>query len=479
MKKTMHKISAVAIAIILLISAMVVPAFADPTEGNENNVPKSNGGAYVTKDFRMAEGVTAGKQTFEINVEKAKFDDADDTAAKAKMPEIGTIQLEVGDGAQEPTVDSNGIKHYVASKDIFEGVTFSQPGKYEYTVSEAQDTATGLTSQESIEYSAGQYTVTAYVAKKEVPVIDPDTNEPVVDDEGNPVTEEQIVVDDVVVVVDNPDNENQNQGDKVDPNEPGTDPTVDPTEAPTEDPEAPTQDPEAPTSEPSTEEPGQPGGDSGSGANGFVFTNTYAKKNNSDPDDEDNQTPNPENPDKPFINPDIFDDGLFIGKEVTGKYGNTEQEFDFTVKVTKPTLPGHDSTTADAFIVNGDNSLERKLTVTYGEDTAVKLSSGQKLVFANVYYGSKWTATEANGESLGYDVSQAIKSGGADKDASAAPFIVSDAGANFHKFTNDKDNDPSITGVLINNLPYFIVFAIALAGFAVYFVAKRRRQDEE
>ena len=477
MKKTMHKISAVAIAVVMLICAMVVPAFADPGAEPASETPKANGGAYVTKDFRMAEGVEGITRTFQIAVAKSSFDGSATSEALDKMPDIENVEIEVGpDAAGNTVTTTDGVKHYVATKNIFDGVTFDQPGIYEYTVSEVQG-AVHPTEQETITYSPGVYKVKAAVAIKEVPVIDPVTGEQATDpDTGDPLTEEKPVVDEAVVVIVTPDNEDQEADKKVDPEQPTEPSTEEPTEAPTEDPEAPTQDPEAPTAEPSTETPEQPtpGGD---GGNGFRFTNTYSVESNDDPDD--NQTSNPENPDKPFINPDIFDNGLYIGKEVTGKFGNTDQKFNFNVTVTKPALPGHDSDTADAFIVNADNSLEEQLTVTYGTAKQVQLSSGQKLVFSKVYYGSKWTAAETNGTENGYTVSEAVVSGGKAVNAANAPFIVSNAGANSHVFTNDKDEDPGLTGVLINNLPYFIVFALAIAGIAFYFVAKRRRQDEE
>ena len=181
--------------------------------------------------------------------------------------------------------------------------------------------------------------------------------------------------------------------------------------------------------------------------------------------------------------PDTYDKTLVLKKNVTGKYGDYGKEFTFDFKVDKPEVPAAEATTAKATKIDRDGNKLGDYEFTYGQGSEVKLKAGETLVFTDVYYGATWSFDEqgvTNGKTAdGYTVTRAIKSGGTDADPADGEYIVKIAGENSHVFTNDKSEIETPTGVLIDNLPYIIIFAITAGGIILFLAMKRRRRKNE
>lgn len=204
-----------------------------------------------------------------------------------------------------------------------------------------------------------------------------------------------------------------------------------------------------------------PGDTTGNG-NNFKFENHYDKKGGN---------PNPSGSDP------TADDkkGLVISKAVEAG-GDTNLEFGFKLTLTKPagTL---DTTTPTAKIVSAAGTAGAEQNLTYGTAFEFKLKAGERLVLNNVLLGSNAKIEEA--EKQGYTLKTVTATGVAtitsETDLKTTGIVLSDtvADANSALFTNEK---PTATGVLLNNLPFILLFAVAGTGIALYVRNRRKAQ---
>lgn len=193
------------------------------------------------------------------------------------------------------------------------------------------------------------------------------------------------------------------------------------------------------------------------GANGktnkILFTNTYAKN----------------------------DATLTIEKNTEGDYADKTRKFDFEITFTKS--PMSDQTTFTGTI--GAQSVE----YTAGQTKTFKLADGEKLVFNNLPVGTTYMVKELAATD-GYtpsvtviendtttvdnrtaaqegDALDTLKEGGKKN-------LVGEAD-NKVTFTNTHQGGVVPTGILMNNLPFILLVAVAIVAFVSLAVIKRRR----
>lgn len=190
---------------------------------------------------------------------------------------------------------------------------------------------------------------------------------------------------------------------------------------------------------------------------GFRFVNTYTKQAGEE---------DPENPGHNLA--------LAISKEVTGDYGDKTFGFTFNVTINLPE-------TADTAKTYTGKVGEKDYVFSNGQATVVTLSHGQKLKFEDLPAGTTYSVTETG--KAGYIPTASIIENGEQASSQSANegenLAVSNKlvgeNANSTAFTNAyNDNTITPTGIIINNLPFVLMVAIAGSGLALYVVSKRR-----
>ncbi len=165
--------------------------------------------------------------------------------------------------------------------------------------------------------------------------------------------------------------------------------------------------------------------------------------------------------------------GFALTKEIAGENPNTSEEFEFTLNVTAP-VGSHSDKKASYVVVSGGTASD-PTEVTYGDDFKVNLKHGDRIVFKEILLGSKVVAKETKAGS--YNVS--IKAGTVNGEKATienltSGLVVGDKdNANFAQFVNTKQ---AATGLLVDNLPFIALVAVAGAGIA--FFVKNREEEE-
>lgn len=183
----------------------------------------------------------------------------------------------------------------------------------------------------------------------------------------------------------------------------------------------------------------------------ILFTNTYAKNNAT----------------------------LTIEKNTTGTYADKTRKFDFEITFTKS--PMSDQTTFTGTI--GAQSVE----YTAGQTKTFKLADGEKLVFNNLPVGTTYMVKELAATD-GYTPKVTVVE---NKTTTVTNKTVQETEALDTLKENRKNNlvgenenkvtftntykDVAVTGILMNNLPFILLVAVAIVAFVSLAVIKRRR----
>ena len=193
------------------------------------------------------------------------------------------------------------------------------------------------------------------------------------------------------------------------------------------------------------------------GANGktdkILFTNTYAKN----------------------------DATLTIEKHTTGKYADKTQEFNFEITFTKS--PMSDQTTFTGKI--GSESVE----CTAGTAKTFTLADGEQLVFSNLPVGTTYVVKELaasdgytpsvtvveNRETTVNNRTAALEGAALDTLKEGGKKNLVGEYENKVTFTNAHQGGVVPTGILMNNLPFILLVAVAIVAFVSLAVIKRRR----
>lgn len=197
--------------------------------------------------------------------------------------------------------------------------------------------------------------------------------------------------------------------------------------------------------------------------------NKYTENTNDQPDN-----PNPDNPDNPD-NPGKSNTNLVVKKAVTGAQGDKSKQFTFTVTFHAPAvLPDgqsaaqilsaiHPVPTNGAHITDEGTVTGDTRTVTF---TA---ADAQGVTFANLLVGTTYDITETS--EAGYTQSFAAVANGTGV-TSQSGILVGEK-TNTATMTN-AHSDVTPTGLIINNLPFVLMGAVAVAGMVLYGTAKRK-----
>lgn len=169
--------------------------------------------------------------------------------------------------------------------------------------------------------------------------------------------------------------------------------------------------------------------------------------------------------------------GLLVKKDVTGANASDTQLFDFKIKIEKPAGADDKVTTYKYKVTKDDGTaMSDEKTVTYGNEETFKLAKGHKLVLTEVLLGAKATVTEINsaGYTATYKVTSNGTAGGETGGAEASALLGDNSGGNIIAFTNKQQ---TATGVIIDNLPFIIL--VAIAGMGILFFVRNKRRAEE
>lgn len=156
---------------------------------------------------------------------------------------------------------------------------------------------------------------------------------------------------------------------------------------------------------------------------------------------------------------------LTVTKTVTGKLGDTNKAFTFTI--TKDGKPVNNITEDNIEARDGAqwlNDGNGKFTLKDGASIIFKnLPSGQYKVVEDNYLGEK------------YETSYVVDSGTPENGQEASVTIGTDAKQ--INFTNHRTLEPDL-GVLLDTLPYIVILAVVAGGVALLMLRKHRKEDD-
>lgn len=201
------------------------------------------------------------------------------------------------------------------------------------------------------------------------------------------------------------------------------------------------------------------------GPKGIMFKNNYDKKDGN------------ENPGGGTDITEADKKGFAFKKNVSnGTEEDNNKEFEFTVKVDKAVGSNSKDKEFKYVVVKSDGTLSGETTAAYGAEFTVKLKHNERVVFTDVILGSKVSVKENDSQGLTPSITSTFfekDNESSDDKTKVAGYIGDKAGGNFAEITNKKT---VITGVLIDNLPYIAI--VAVAGLGIFFFVKNRREEE-
>lgn len=371
----------------------------------------------VTKELIFPEGATLPADTkFSFDVEFVDFTSHDGTVdAAADHPAISVDDLTFT-GDMGSAIAGEGVKKAVKqSNNLLDGLTFEKAGIYTYHITEKTGTVT-LGEKEAIDYNTES--VTHYVLRVYT----------------------KNAEDGKTIIIDGGTVEKPGEG-KVDPSpgdKPGTEVTEEGSNALIE------------------------------ATNGFKFLNRYKKLAGSiDPGEEPGTDPETDPGD-----PSDKDTGLHITKTVVGDYADLDKEFTFTLNIPENMA----SEVGAPFKLYAGS----KAAVDVNPGTAVTftLKHGERAKLQGIQVGASFTVTESDYSP--YTVSNTTMLNSVKGSASDSANGGGQLGEKRNKVDYTNTHGGIIpTGIIINNLPYILLVAVALAGISLYFVSRRRRNSED
>lgn len=156
---------------------------------------------------------------------------------------------------------------------------------------------------------------------------------------------------------------------------------------------------------------------------------------------------------------------LTVTKTVTGKLGDTNKAFTFTI-------------TKDGKLVN--NITEDNIEVSDGAqwlndgNGKFTLKDGATITFKNLPSG-EYKVVEDDYKGEKYETSYVVGSGTPENGREVSVTIGTDAKQ--INFTNHRTLEPDL-GVLLDTLPYIVILAVVAGGVALLMLRKRRKEDD-
>lgn len=156
---------------------------------------------------------------------------------------------------------------------------------------------------------------------------------------------------------------------------------------------------------------------------------------------------------------------LTVTKTVTGKLGDTNKAFTFTI--TKDGKPVNNIT---------EDNIEARDGAQWLNDGNGKftLKDGASIIFKNLPSG-QYKVVEDNYSGEKYETSYVVDSGTSTDGQEATVTIGTDAKQ--INFTNHRTLEPDL-GVLLDTLPYLVILAVVAGGVALLMLRKHRKEDD-
>lgn len=160
---------------------------------------------------------------------------------------------------------------------------------------------------------------------------------------------------------------------------------------------------------------------------------------------------------------------LTVSKTVTGKLGDTNKAFTFTI--TKA-----DGTAANITDTNIEISEADRAKVEWKGNGQFTLKDGASIIFKNLPSGEyKVIEEDYSGEK--YDTSWQIGTDGEVYEKNRTATVTIGTTEQTVHFTNHRTLEPDL-GVLLDTLPYIVILAVVAGGVALLMLRKRRKEDD-
>lgn len=160
---------------------------------------------------------------------------------------------------------------------------------------------------------------------------------------------------------------------------------------------------------------------------------------------------------------------LTVTKTVTGKLGDTNKAFTFTI--TKA-----DGTSANITDANVEISEADSAKVKWLRNGKFTLKDGASIIFKNLPSGEyKVIEEDYSGEK--YDTSWQIGTDGEVYEKNSTATVTIGTTEQTVHFTNHRTLEPDL-GVLLDTLPYIVILAVVAGGVALLMLRKHRKEDD-
>lgn len=160
---------------------------------------------------------------------------------------------------------------------------------------------------------------------------------------------------------------------------------------------------------------------------------------------------------------------LTVTKTVTGKLGDTNKAFTFTI--TKA-----DGTSANITDANVEISEADRAKVEWKGNGQFTLKDGATITFKNLPSGEyKVIEEDYSGEK--YDTSWQIGTDGEVYEKNSTATVTIGTTEQTVHFTNHRTLEPDL-GVLLDTLPYIVILAVVAGGVALLMLRKHRKEDD-
>ena len=160
---------------------------------------------------------------------------------------------------------------------------------------------------------------------------------------------------------------------------------------------------------------------------------------------------------------------LTVTKTVTGKLGDTNKAFTFTI--TKA-----DGTSANITDANVEISEADSAKVEWLRNGKFTLKDGASIIFKNLPSGEyKVIEEDYSGEK--YDTSWQIGTDGEVNEKNSTATVTIGTTEQTVHFTNHRTLEPDL-GVLLDTLPYIVILAVVAGGVALLMLRKHRKEDD-
>lgn len=160
---------------------------------------------------------------------------------------------------------------------------------------------------------------------------------------------------------------------------------------------------------------------------------------------------------------------LTVTKTVTGKLGDTNKAFTFTI--TKA-----DGTSANITDANVEISEADSAKVEWLRNGKFTLKDGASIIFKNLPSGEyKVIEEDYSGEK--YDTSWKIGTDGEVYEKNSTATVTIGTTEQTVHFTNHRTLEPDL-GVLLDTLPYIVILAVVAGGVALLMLRKHRKEDD-